>query len=131
MSDSYEYYDVINRSPDAALAGVTNLSGYLYSNNAPEKVWIDFFLQIYFRELLIVDAYQFTNDDLQNPYMEQLVPVYRSCTEEELQLVGGGWKYGTFVSTLLTQPSFYLPWAQKRCVNNRKSQKYTKLKITK
>ncbi|XP_031781507.1 D-aspartate oxidase [Nasonia vitripennis] len=90
VSDSYEYYDAINRSPDAAIAGVTNLSGYMYSNNPFEK----------------------------NPFMEELVPIYRKCTEEELQLVEGGWKYGMFTSTLLTHPTFYLPWVRKRLAAN-------------
>ncbi|OXU22749.1 hypothetical protein TSAR_002254 [Trichomalopsis sarcophagae] len=40
VSDSYEYYDAINRSADAAIAGVTNLSGYMYSNNPFEKVCV-------------------------------------------------------------------------------------------
>lgn len=44
--------------------------------------------------------------------MEGVVPIYRQATESELKLVGGNWKYGAFLATLLTQPNQYLPWAK-------------------
>ena len=46
--------------------------------------------------------------------MEGLVPLYRQATQSELELVGGNWKYGSFMSTLLTQPNQYLPWARNK-----------------
>lgn len=39
------------------------------------------------------------------------MPIYRRATEEELTLCPGGWKYGSFFTTLLVQCSEYLPWA--------------------
>ena len=53
---------------------------------------------------------------LQNDFMEKLVPIYRKATESELQLAGGSWKYGSFMTTLLTQPDMYVKWGRKMFV---------------
>lgn len=88
IRDSYEYYDNIRKSEIASYAGVTDISGYMFANSSPETV--------------------------KNHWIEDLVPIYRRVTEEELQLVGGDWKYGSFFSTLLTQCNLYLPWAKQQ-----------------
>ena len=38
VKDAYDYYETISRSPDASEAGVTSISGYMYSNTSPEVV---------------------------------------------------------------------------------------------
>ncbi|KAJ8675770.1 hypothetical protein QAD02_011556 [Eretmocerus hayati] len=85
IDDSYNFYESISRSAEASNAGVTNISGYLFSNSSPSE---------------------------QTEWMKDLVPLYRKATDRELKLVGGNWKYGTFMTTLLTQPNQYLPWAR-------------------
>ncbi|XP_058800622.1 D-aspartate oxidase [Phymastichus coffea] len=92
ITDSYNYYEAISRSSEGADAGVTSISGYMYSNNSPKFV--------------------------RNEWMENLVPIYRQATESELKLVGGSWKYGAFLATLLTQPNQYLPWARAKLQEN-------------
>ncbi|XP_014214020.1 D-amino-acid oxidase [Copidosoma floridanum] len=88
ISDSYHYYEAICRSREASEAGVTSISGYIFANTSPESV--------------------------KNDLMEKLVPIYRPVTDDEIELVGGNWKYGSFLSTLLTQPNQYLPWARNK-----------------
>ncbi|XP_014232456.2 D-aspartate oxidase [Trichogramma pretiosum] len=85
IKDSYDYYEELSRSRDASEIGVAAISGYMFSNESPVVVM--------------------------NDYMEKLVPIYRRATESELQLTGNVWKYGSFVSTLVTQPDIYVPWA--------------------
>ncbi|XP_012276505.1 D-aspartate oxidase [Orussus abietinus] len=92
VKDSYEYYDDIRRSPEASLAGVTSISGYIFANSNPNVV--------------------------KSRWLEEVVPVYRRTTHEEHQLVGGSWKYGSFFTTLLTQCDLYLPWARNRLQQN-------------
>nr|XP_031827333.1 D-aspartate oxidase [Nomia melanderi]XP_031827342.1 D-aspartate oxidase [Nomia melanderi] len=84
--NSYEYYDNIRKSHEASLAGVTSISGYMFANSSPETV--------------------------KSQWLESLVPTYRKASEEEFQLVGGSWKYGSFFTTLLTDCKLYLPWAR-------------------
>ncbi|XP_032679414.1 D-aspartate oxidase [Odontomachus brunneus] len=88
IRDSYEYYDNIRKSEEASHAGVTDISGYMFANSSPNTV--------------------------KSHWIEDLVPIYRRATEEELKLVGGDWKYGSYFSTLLTQCSLYLPWAKRQ-----------------
>lgn len=38
ISDAYNYYEEISRSREGADAGVTNISGYMFSNISPENV---------------------------------------------------------------------------------------------
>lgn len=42
------------------------------------------------------------------------MPIYRKASDEEFELVGGTWKYGSFYTTLLTQCNFYLPWMRQK-----------------
>lgn len=50
----------------------------------------------------------------QNHYIEQIVPVYRAATEQELTLCPGEWKYGSFFTTVLAECRLFQPWATKR-----------------
>ncbi|XP_044270599.1 D-aspartate oxidase [Tribolium madens] len=84
INDSYHYWDNIWNTPEASTAGVTQVSGYIFTSQYPHMV--------------------------KNEYIEKLLPIYRRATEEELKLCPGTWKYGCFFTTVLTQCSYYLPW---------------------
>ncbi|XP_029045131.1 D-aspartate oxidase [Osmia bicornis bicornis] len=92
IQNSYEYYDNIRKTKEAPLAGITTISGYMFANSSPETV--------------------------KSHWIEDLVPIYRRATEEEFNLVGGGWKYGSFFTTLLTECKLHLPWARKQLQDN-------------
>ncbi|XP_030765616.1 D-aspartate oxidase [Sitophilus oryzae] len=92
INDSYTYWDEIRRSPEGARAGVTELSGYIFSSQHSQAV--------------------------RNRYIEKLCPVYRAATEKELKLCPGNWKYGSFFTTVLTQSSYYIPWAINKFKSN-------------
>ncbi|KAJ8973754.1 hypothetical protein NQ317_018342 [Molorchus minor] len=91
INNAYNYWTDIEKTAEAAKAGVTYVSGYLYSSEYPSIV--------------------------RNHYIEKLVPIYRPATEEELTLCPGNWKYGSFFTTILTQCSLYLPWVAQNFVN--------------
>ncbi|XP_003705361.1 D-amino acid oxidase 1 [Megachile rotundata] len=92
IRNSYEYYDDIRKSHEASLAGVTAISGYMFANSSPETV--------------------------KSYWIEDLVPLYRRASDEEFDLVGGNWKYGSFFTTLLTECRQHLPWARKKLQEN-------------
>lgn len=85
LHDAYHHWNALKETTDASKAGVTELSGYIFSNRGKEMT--------------------------RNHFMEELCPTYRSVTEEELELCSGDWKYGSFFTTLLTDCSLYLPYA--------------------
>ncbi|XP_033231196.1 D-aspartate oxidase [Belonocnema kinseyi] len=92
IKDSYEYYDDIRKTEEAALAGITNVSGYIFAKSSPYAI--------------------------KNQWMEKLLPIYRKVTPEELKLVEGGWKYGSFFMTILNETSLHLPWARQKLILN-------------
>ncbi|XP_063701279.1 D-aspartate oxidase-like [Culicoides brevitarsis] len=92
LRDSYEHWDELRKGSDAGLNGVTQLSGYIFSKRSPETV--------------------------KNPLMKEIVPLYRTATQDELELCNGGWKYGSFYNTLITDCGLYLPWALKKFKQN-------------
>ncbi|XP_050713818.1 D-aspartate oxidase-like isoform X2 [Eriocheir sinensis] len=81
---SYAYYKRILESGDAVEAGVKRFSGYLFSNK--ESVW--------------------------EPFLKLIIDEYRECTPDELRL--HGYKYGVFLTTLLTECRSYLPYLTRR-----------------
>ncbi|CAG9857889.1 unnamed protein product [Phyllotreta striolata] len=88
IEDSWWYWKELQESRNGAECGVTELSGYMFSNRS-EKV-------------------------VRNAHLEKLVPMYRSATEEELSnLTPQKWKFGSFYTTLLIDNTIYLPWAMK------------------
>lgn len=91
INNAYEHWDNIRVTAEAPRAGITQLSGYLFSSVSPSLV--------------------------RNHYIEKLVPLYRSATEEELKICPGDWKYGSFLSTLLIECGIYLPWATDKFLN--------------
>ncbi|XP_077286451.1 D-amino acid oxidase 1 [Arctopsyche grandis] len=88
VSQSWDHWNDLVMSSDAPLAGLTYLSGYIFSKRNPSVV--------------------------RNHLIEDVVPIYRSATEEELKICGDGWKYGSFFTTLLVESRLYLPWAKKK-----------------
>ncbi|CAH1108643.1 unnamed protein product [Psylliodes chrysocephalus] len=89
IDDSWYYWKNIQDSRYGAEAGVTELSGYTFSNRSENAV--------------------------RNPYIEKLVPIYRPATETELtSLCPQKWKFGSYYSTLLIENSIYLPWATEK-----------------
>lgn len=88
VTDAYNYWDNIRKSSEAPLAGVTQLSGYIFSTQSAATT--------------------------RNELLEELLPVYRRATDEELDLCLGGWKYGSFFTTCLTESKLYLPYATKK-----------------
>ncbi|CAD7015362.1 unnamed protein product [Ceratitis capitata] len=86
----FSLLDDIRRSKEAPLAGVCQLSGYIFSSTSPKIV--------------------------RNQYIEQLLPVYRQASEEELKLCNGDWKYGSFFTTCLTECRLFLPYATKKFI---------------
>ncbi|XP_069701261.1 D-aspartate oxidase [Periplaneta americana] len=88
IRDSYEYYDVLRCSEQSSRAGVSQISGYMFSRIDPSIV--------------------------QNSLLDGIVPLYRRATEEELGLCPGNWKYGSYFTTLLTECTKFLPWSLER-----------------
>lgn len=87
LNDSYTYYkELLN----TASCGVSELSGYIFSSLNPSLV--------------------------RNHLLEDLVPVYRAATDDELRLCPGDWKYGSFFTTLLVECPTFLPWCLNRFV---------------
>lgn len=103
IENSYSFYDTMSKSPNASYAGIMAISGYVFGNNS---------------------------NIVKNHWMEKLVPIYRRVTDEEFQLVGGDWKFGSFFTTLLTECKIYLPWILHQLENKAviKKQKINSLK---
>ncbi|XP_045477001.1 D-amino-acid oxidase isoform X2 [Harmonia axyridis] len=89
ICDSYSYWETLRRSREADLAGVKEISGYIFSRRYPHI----------------------------NKYIEKLVPIYRQASEDELKLCTGDWKYGSYFSTILTDPARYLKWVHQQIEN--------------
>ncbi|XP_063244542.1 D-aspartate oxidase isoform X2 [Bacillus rossius redtenbacheri] len=88
IHDSYTYYNDLYSSDHAELAGVDQVSGFMFSN--------------------------ISEDIVRNHLLEGLVPTYRAASEEELHIYPGGWKHGSFFTTLVTDCRKFLPWAMYR-----------------
>ncbi|XP_066992234.1 D-aspartate oxidase [Anabrus simplex] len=92
IRDSWNYYDELRQSEEAADAGVSSISGYCFSSISPDIV--------------------------RNHFLEQVVPVYRAVTREELDAFPGNWQYGSFYTTVLTESPKFLPWAARRFLHS-------------
>uniref|UniRef100_A0A224XFF2 Putative d-aspartate oxidase n=1 Tax=Panstrongylus lignarius TaxID=156445 RepID=A0A224XFF2_9HEMI len=70
----------------------------------------------------VISGYVFSDIDasfVRNHYLEGVLPVYRQVTEEELNMYPGGWKFGSYSTTLLIECKDYLPWAMAKFEENR------------
>lgn len=68
----------------AHLTGVTEVSGYIFSNTSKSCV--------------------------RNEFLEEVVPIYRAATNEELEKCPMVVKYGSYFSTILTECRRLLPF---------------------
>lgn len=88
IRDSFDWYSDVCWSAEGRAAGVAELSGYFFSNEARGRVW--------------------------NHLMQGVCPEYRDATDDELQLLPGGARFGSFARTLLVECRYFLPWALHR-----------------
>ncbi|XP_044756575.1 D-aspartate oxidase-like [Coccinella septempunctata] len=84
LVDSYNYWNNIRRTQNFEMTGVRELSGYIFSRDHPHIV--------------------------KNEWLEKLLPLYRAAEEDEMAMYPGGWKYGSYFTTLQTVPGNYLKW---------------------
>ncbi|KAJ8715664.1 hypothetical protein PYW07_010146 [Mythimna separata] len=84
LTDSWQYWQDILKTPDAEKIGVVTLGAYIFSK----------------------ENYHVTRNYL----IEDLVPIYRPVTDEELKLAPQGTKYGSYFSTMQIECGRYLPW---------------------
>lgn len=91
IRDAYDHWDGIRKSEESAIAGVTQLSGYIFSNTSPEIV--------------------------RNEYLEEILPIYRQTTPRE-QIDFGNWQHGSYFQTLLTEFNVFHPWATAKFLQN-------------
>jgi D-aspartate oxidase len=84
IEDAYAFYDGILRSEDASRAGVMDVSGYIFSSKFSSVT--------------------------KNYLLENLLPVYRPASPEELKICPGDWKYGAFFQTMVIECADFLPW---------------------
>ncbi|PSN40985.1 D-aspartate oxidase [Blattella germanica] len=80
--------EITRNSEQSVKAGVSQLSGYIFSS-IDESI-------------------------VENDLLAQIVPLYRRVTKDELKLCPGNWKYGSYFTTLVTECTKYLPWSLER-----------------
>ncbi|RZF48265.1 hypothetical protein LSTR_LSTR006232 [Laodelphax striatellus] len=88
IKDSYSYYNDLISDE----CGIKEIGGYIFSSTSKSNV--------------------------QNHFLEDIVPIYRSATNEELKLCPGEWQYGSYFTTLLIECRRFLPWALNRFKSN-------------
>ncbi|CAG9787025.1 unnamed protein product [Diatraea saccharalis] len=65
--------------------------------------------------IMAFDSYIFSKENYhvtRNHLIEDLLPIYRPVQEDELKLVNGDWKYGSYFSTLKVGCEKHLPWLE-------------------
>ncbi|KAK9891818.1 hypothetical protein WA026_016616 [Henosepilachna vigintioctopunctata] len=92
IRDSYNHWDSIRLLPESEEAGVRQLSGHILLSEPPKMGW--------------------------NKLMQNLVPEFRSVTEEELRQCQGNWRYGNYCTTLQVDPTRYLKWSFNKVKNS-------------
>ncbi|XP_013196111.2 D-aspartate oxidase [Amyelois transitella] len=92
IHDSWHYWQDILRTPESPKAGIFSFNCYVYSTKSYEAT--------------------------RNRLIEDLVPYYKQMSDDELNIVGGQQKYGSFFSTVKIGCDSYLPWTEKRLKNN-------------
>ncbi|CAL4092854.1 unnamed protein product [Meganyctiphanes norvegica] len=88
LNDAYVYFNDILKSTESDQAGIKDISGYIISSKYPTSV--------------------------RNEFLEAILPDYRPCTEEELQMCPGNWQYGSHFTTLVVDCRRHLPWLTKK-----------------
>ncbi|XP_063545073.1 D-aspartate oxidase [Cydia strobilella] len=87
IDDSWHYFQNILNTSEAVNAGIMPVSSYIFSKN----------------------NYHVTRNHL----IEHLVPIYRPVDDNELNICGEGWMYGSYFSTIKTECSAHLPWLER------------------
>ncbi|XP_047030974.1 D-aspartate oxidase [Helicoverpa zea] len=87
LKDSWEFFQDILKTPDAERIGVMPIGTYIFSS----------------------ENYHVTRNHL----IEDIVPLYRAVTDEELKLAPKSTKFGSYFSTLKLECGNYLPWTEK------------------
>lgn len=85
INTSYDHYmSLLQSSESGSLHGVKEVSGYMFSRD---------------------------KETTKNKLLEDLVPVYRDCTEEELKLCAPhDWEYGSYFTTMVIDASLHLKY---------------------
>lgn len=120
INDSYYYWDGLRQREDASLSGVMQLSVYCFSSTDLANVRVGYILTILLLsarfqtlEITLKNIY-LSMHSMQNHYLEGLLPLYRRCSEDELKICPGDWKYGSFYTTLLTDTRLWQAYAMQR-----------------
>ncbi|KAJ8717386.1 hypothetical protein PYW08_005785 [Mythimna loreyi] len=87
VNDSWHYWQDMLKTPDAEQIGIMPLGTYIFSK----------------------ENYHVTRNYL----IEDLMPIYRPVTDEELKLAPVGTKFGSYFLTLKAECGRYLPWMEK------------------
>lgn len=95
----------------SSVAGVAPLSAYMFSSTDASSVRVSWIGQSF---LSCGNSIAENEENLQNHLLEQLLPVYRACTEEELKMCPGDWKYGSFFTRTMTECRIWMPWATRK-----------------
>lgn len=82
LEDSYKYFKDILHSGEPEVTGVKTVSGFHFSSQYSNIVF--------------------------NPFLKMILEEYRPCTQDELDFYG--YKYGTFMTTILTECRRFLPY---------------------
>lgn len=88
IDDSWNYFQDILKTSEAPDAGIMAFDAYIFSK----------------------ENYHVTRNHL----IEDIVPIYRPVNDDELKLVSGDWKYGSYFSTLKVGSEKHLPWIEKK-----------------
>jgi len=92
IDESWRYYRTLFKSEEASAAGICEVPGYILTRGDASRV--------------------------SQPQLKRLLSDYRTANERELNICPGGWKNGTFFTTLLTDDTYHLGWLTKRFKNS-------------
>jgi hypothetical protein len=113
VRDSYDFYDGILRSDEAEKAGVSQVSGYIFSSKYPAITRVSPAApSLPLRPHLKSPPLSL----FQNKLLEGLLPTYRQVNQDELSICPGPWEHGAYFTTLLIESGDFLPWARAKCV---------------
>ncbi|XP_054710005.1 D-aspartate oxidase-like [Uloborus diversus] len=85
--DSYNHFVELLKSTESSESGMLLLSGYQLSTSSRQ---------------------------IENPFLQSLLPSYRKVTEKELETFPPKFKHGVFFTTPVVDCRFYLPWMKSK-----------------
>ena len=89
---SYDHYLKLCMSSEANASGMQLVSGYHMSS--------------------------FSRESIENKLLSQLIPDIREFNQKERQLFPNRFKYGIFLTTIITDPRYYLPFLTNQLMTN-------------